>query len=687
MATRADIEVNVKGLKKVQELAKLLDKVSGKVDKLNQTGGSSKDKGNKVEKEAQKIQERKRALLVKNRNIGDQIQRGAEKGLKVQKASSALKRADAAVRRGEFTLAKAHQQVAIKELAIEKQITKENLAQLKAEQNKAKTAQSRSKRRRERIGQSALIGGGFPLLFGGSPLQALAGGLGGGLGELAAPGGGFAGSIAATAAVAAIQEFANSAREVGDALKDPTKALDALSDAGIQVDDAVKQQVQTLLDAGKEFEALEVVNRQVNESIGELAAKNLKDLDTSFDKLDEAAGKLFLKLKADLAPAFMTIIDLATKFVDSVGGRRIRRKAQELDLKAFREAESKIIKDLGGSFALTFSGELRDELTKRLTAASKDIINKTMPSFLAGGDSLTTTTGTGSSPSGGVVSDAQTFNTNTIIEKALEGHTKMVDKLKEENKLQERILELRRDGLNPSIAKTIAQLETESQIAKDNLQDEIDKLLNKQREIGILDDNDQKRLNAFKEQRDAMDGITHSTSNSVKEQMKLTNAATETLDAFQNINTAIQNDIKQGIAGLIKGTSTLSDLLNNVADKFLDIALNQGLFGNAGGKTITGGLFKMLGFADGGRPPVGRPSIVGEKGPELFVPRSSGNIIPNNKLGGSSNTSVTVNVDASGSSVEGDESDSEQLGRLIGAAVQAELIKESRPGGILALQR
>jgi len=690
VATRADIEVNVKGLKKVQELSKLLDKVSGKVDKLNQTGGSSKDKGNKVEKEAQKIQERKRALLVKNRNIGDQIQRGAEKGLKVQKASSALKRADAAVRRGEFTLAKAHQQVAIKELAIEKQITKENLAQLKAEQNKAKTAQSSSKRRRERIGQSALIGGGFPLLFGGSPLQSLAGGLGGGLGELAAPGGGFAGSIAATAAVAAIQEFANSAREVGDALKDPTRALDALSDAGIQVDDAVKQQVQTLLDAGKEFEALEVVNRQVNESIGELAAKNLKDLDTSFDKLDEAAGKLFLKLKADLAPAFMTIIDLATKFVDSVGGQRLRSKAKELDLPAFREAEKTAQKAareinpnqlLGGRI---FNEESKNEYFRVLTAESKKIIQKNLPAFLSGSESTSTITGSGSSPSGGVVSDAQTFNTNTIIEKALEGHTKMVDKLKEENKLQERILKLRRDGLNPSIAKTIAQLETESQIAKDNLQDEIDKLLNKQREIGILDENDQKRLTALEAQRNAMDGITNSTSNSVKEQMKLTNAATETLDAFQNINTAIQNDIKQGIAGLIKGTSSLSDLLNNVADKFLDIALNQGLFGNAGGKTITGGLFKMLGFADGGRPPVGRPSIVGEKGPELFVPRSSGNIIPNNKLGGGNTNNVVVNVDASGSDVQGDEAAAKEIGTLISAAVQGELLKQQRPGGLLS---
>ena len=122
-SARADIEVNVKGLKQVQELLASLDKVSARVNNLNKTGTGSKDKANKAEKQAEKIQERKRALLVKNRNIGDQIQRGVEKGLKVEKASSALKRADLAVRRGEFTLAKAHQQVAIKELGIERQIT------------------------------------------------------------------------------------------------------------------------------------------------------------------------------------------------------------------------------------------------------------------------------------------------------------------------------------------------------------------------------------------------------------------------------------------------------------------------------------------------------------------------------------------------------------------------------------
>ena len=87
------------------------------------------------------------------------------------------------------------------------------------------------------------------------------------------------------------------------------------------------------------------------------------------------------------------------------------------------------------------------------------------------------------------------------------------------------------------------------------------------------------------------------------------------------------------------------------------------------------------GFADGGRPPVGRPSIVGERGPELFVPGASGTIIPNHAMGGAN---VTVNVDASGSSVEGDGDQAAQLGKAIGIAVQQELVKQKRPGGLLA---
>ena len=160
-------------------------------------------------------------------------------------------------------------------------------------------------------------------------------------------------------------------------------------------------------------------------------------------------------------------------------------------------------------------------------------------------------------------------------------------------------------------------------------------------------------------------------------------------NAFEKIGESVNNDIKNGIAGLIKGTSTLGDMLNNVADRFLDLALNQALFGSALGSKGQkgGGILGALGlFAEGGRPPVGRPSIVGERGAELFVPDRAGTIIPNDKLGGmgSVTNNVVVNVDASGSEVEGNEEEGRQLGTLIAVAVQGEIVKQKRTGGLLS---
>jgi tape measure domain-containing protein len=57
---------------------------------------------------------------------------------------------------------------------------------------------------------------------------------------------------------------------------------------------------------------------------------------------------------------------------------------------------------------------------------------------------------------------------------------------------------------------------------------------------------------------------------------------------------------------------------------------------------------------------------------------------PRSAMGGGGAVNVVVNVDAKGSSVEGDEQGANQLGRVISAAVQSELIKQQRPGGILA---
>jgi hypothetical protein len=58
-------------------------------------------------------------------------------------------------------------------------------------------------------------------------------------------------------------------------------------------------------------------------------------------------------------------------------------------------------------------------------------------------------------------------------------------------------------------------------------------------------------------------------------------------------------------------------------------------------------IFSGLGFADGGMPPVGMASLVGENGPELFVPTASGVVVPNSSTGGG-DTHHNWNIDARG---------------------------------------
>ena len=163
------------------------------------------------------------------------------------------------------------------------------------------------------------------------------------------------------------------------------------------------------------------------------------------------------------------------------------------------------------------------------------------------------------------------------------------------------------------------------------------------------------------------------------------------------LSTTIGDAFSESFKGIIDGSMSareaLANLFQRTADHFLDMAVEiiaaqvkmQAL--KIGLNFFGGGI---PGLAKGGPVSEGSPYMVGEKGPELFVPNTSGTIIPNNKLGSSSggsgvgSTNVVVNVDAKGSSASGDSGAGKQLGGLIGAAVQAELIKQQRPGGLLS---
>jgi lambda family phage tail tape measure protein len=130
-----------------------------------------------------------------------------------------------------------------------------------------------------------------------------------------------------------------------------------------------------------------------------------------------------------------------------------------------------------------------------------------------------------------------------------------------------------------------------------------------------------------------------------------------------------------------------------------------GLFGGGGGTLAPTDMFKYVNnakgnlyaqngiqaFARGGivDKPVLFPfakgiGLMGEAGPEAIMPLRRGRDGNLGVAGGGGTTNVVVNVDAGGTSAQGDAPRGEQLGKALSAAVQAELIKQRRPGGLLA---
>ena len=155
--------------------------------------------------------------------------------------------------------------------------------------------------------------------------------------------------------------------------------------------------------------------------------------------------------------------------------------------------------------------------------------------------------------------------------------------------------------------------------------------------------------------------------------------------AFEQIGDSIATGVSDALVGAIQGTKSLGEaaksILNDISSQLIRLGVNTLLKG-----TGLGIFSNLTGFAAGGRPPVGKPSIVGERGPEIFVPSTAGTIIPNDKIasGGMTNN-IVVNVSMEGGvDAQGGEEDGRQLGRLIAVAVQSEIIQQKRAGGLLA---
>ena len=185
------------------------------------------------------------------------------------------------------------------------------------------------------------------------------------------------------------------------------------------------------------------------------------------------------------------------------------------------------------------------------------------------------------------------------------------------------------------------------------------------------------------------------------------------LEAFKKsikgIGDAMGDVVVKGIKGMedalvefvMKGTLSFRNLANSIISDMVRIAIQQtitrpftnfisGFFENADGNAFVDG--KVQKYAYGGVvtkptlfPMANGIGLMGEAGAEAILPLRRGS---NGKLGvqstGGGIGNIVVNVDASGSSVEGNEQGGREFGRAIAAAIQSELIKQKRPGGLLA---
>lgn len=516
---------------------------------------------------------------------------------------------------------------------------------------------------------SAIISGAFPLLFGQGPLVGAAGALGGGLGAaFGGQMGGFAGGLAATATVTAIQNTINGITDLGKSLQTLDGSFKVLTERSLFSSKEAQRRAEILQILGKREELATLVSEELTNAIGIEGVERLKRAAESSEELAKSLGELGTSLQILLAGPVAKFLNAINNFIKEntkVGdtsltiGKNLDGTQAKTGLTPgeakFIENNRKVLESFSDGQLEILSRIPLDQKTRDLQAAQgmsnvSELERSAIRKFILGRQADPTQSAVSGKPGeggpGGNLFGGE-INTKLVGERQ-----KRIDLLQKETTFFQNIIDK---------GKERALLEQEVNNIKENLT-AIDL---EQLELGNM------TIEQIVEKR-----------NKTKE---LAENALLVDEAFKQVGITIKNDIKNGIAGLIKGTATLGDMLSNIGDKLINIGLDHILFGSvlgaAGGGG--GGLFGLLGFANGGRPPVGKPSIVGEKGPELFVPRRSGTIIPNDKLGGGGSTNISVNVDASGSSVQGDEQQSKELGRVISVAIQSELLKQRRPGGLL----
>jgi len=474
--------------------------------------------------------------------------------------------------------------------------------------------------------KSGLISGAFPLLFGQGLLGGAAGFAGGSIGTLiGGQMGGFAGGLVATALLQQLTTLKSALDELGGSFDVMTPNIDKLTESLGLAGTAEGRRLKMIERTQGAHVALEVATEKMNQMIGEEGVKQLKE----FSELSKAAGNNF-KIGATKFKVFTAAV---LNFLSKISGFGKATKERTIEEGVALGAK------LGKKEALDIQAE-----QKRIDAIPKVDQLQFIPSGVGGLVPIITKVKT---------KEAQAAQ--LILDKRKQAFKLVADGLALDIERQDKLNE----GLK-SITDQNTFLQNQLELGKQGA--EIEKLkveMAKQMEIKVKD-------------------LTKEQVEQIKNSIKLRDELTRINELYSSIGSTIETGLVDAIEGAINGTKTLGDVARSVFTQIQRSLIQFGVNSFLGGLPGIGKMFR----AEGGPVKRGGSFIVGERGPELFTPGVSGMITPNHALGGS--TSVVVNVDASGSSVEGDEQRGRELGLAISAAVQSEIVQQKRPGGLLA---
>lgn len=168
--------------------------------------------------------------------------------------------------------------------------------------------------------------------------------------------------------------------------------------------------------------------------------------------------------------------------------------------------------------------------------------------------------------------------------------------------------------------------------------------------------------------KDAQDMVNDIFSNMSLPEMKLYDEITKRNEEVKNSFEAIGQSVSDSFKGMLTGAASWKDgmrsLIASVIDQLFKLFIVQqivGFISNVVGGTVgtpaTGGFGSSVNLAGarayGGSVDNKKPYMVGERGPELFIPSGNGTIIPNQNMrdrGSSGGSSFNITVDARGSS-------------------------------------